>query len=246
MTYLHTRYLAVFVFILWCDVFNSTASAQTLNLYSKGTVTSIKASDIRSIGFDRRLTIQSTSSATVTAFEFAAIDSIGIVTSATVAPSSGTFTLLSSAFINNGELPKEYTCDGASASPPLNWSNPPAATKSYAIIMDHIVGPTPGKPGEFDRHTYLVLYNIPPSTTSIPKNVSDVGLFGINTVNSKTAYSPPCSAGPGTKLYTLTLYALSAEPTLTVPQTSVTREILLAAIKNITLGQAVINVNYTR
>ena len=112
--------------------------------------------------------------------------------------------------------------------------------------MDHIVGPTPGKPGEFDRHTYLVLYNIPPATTSIPKSVSGVGLFGINTVNRRTSYSPPCSAGAGIKLYTLTVYALSTEPTLTVSQSAVTREILLAAINNITLGQAAINVNYTK
>ena len=221
-------------------------SAKTLNLYSKGTATSLQISDIRSIKFDKKVTIQSTTLATIATFEFASVDSMNIVPTSTVVTSTNTFTLISSAFANNGELPKEYTCDGTSTSPPLNWTNPPTNTKSFAVVMDHIVGPMPGMSGQFDRHTYLVLYNIPPTTTNLPKNVSGIGLFGINTVNGKTSYSPPCSQGPGAKLYTLTIYALSAEPMLTVAQTAVTREILLAAISKTTLGQAAINVNYTR
>ncbi len=106
----------------------------------------------------------------------------------TVTPttSTTTFTLQSSAFTDNGTLPKEYTCDGTSASPPLNWVNAPSGTKSFAITMHHIPGP-----GE--RHEYLILYNIPATTASIVKSVTGVGLFGINTVNGKTQYSPPCS-----------------------------------------------------
>lgn len=223
-----------------------SASAQTLNLYSKGTATSLKTSDIRSIKFDKKMTIQSATSAMISTFEFAAVDSMSIAPLSTVVTSSGTFTLLSSAFVNNGELPKEYTCDGTSASPPVNWINPPTGTKSFVLIMHTVVGPTPGMPNQNDTHTYIVLYNIPPATTSIPKNVSGIGLFGINTVNGKTSYSPPCSQGPGAKLYTLTVYALSAEPVLTVAQTAVTRDTMLAAISKITLGQALINTTYTR
>lgn len=222
----------------------SAVTAQTLNIYSKGIAYPIKAADIRSLKFDKKMTISSAASATVTSFEFSAIDSMSIA--AASSSGTGTFTILSSAFTNNGELPKEYTCDGTKASPPVNWENAPAGTKSFALVMDHIVGPTPGMPGSFDRHTYMVLYNIPATTTSIPKGVSGIGLFGINTVDSKTSYSPPCSMGPGSKLYTFTVYALSAEPVLTVAQTAVTREILLAAISKTTLGQAAINVNYTR
>jgi hypothetical protein len=80
----------------------------------------------------------------------------------------------------------------------------------------------------------------------IAKNVSGVGLFGINTVNGKTQYSPPCSQGPGAKLYVLTVYALSAEPVLSVAQTAVTMDVLLNAISATTLGTGVINVSYTR
>lgn len=223
-----------------------TMLAQTLNFYSKGTATSFKATDIRSITFTSKITVVSATSANLSAFEFGAVDSITVVTASSVVVSAGTFTLLSSAFVNNGDLPKEYTCDGAGVSPPVNWINAPPGTKSFVLIMHTVVGPTPSMPNQSDTHTYIILYNIPATTTTIPRNVSNIGLFGINTVNGKTSYTPPCSQGPGAKVYILTVYALSADPTLTVPQTAVTRDIMLAAISKITLGQAAISVTYSR
>ena len=105
--------------------------------------------------------------------------------------------------------------------------------------MHHI--PAPG-----EKHVYIVLYNIPASVTSIPEAVSGIGLFGINTVNGKTSYTPPCSQGPGDKLYTLTVYALSSAPLFTVPQAQVTMDLLLSAISAKTLDTSVINVTYAR
>lgn len=149
------------------------------------------------------------------------------------------FAASSSAFTNNGSYPKKYTCDSLGISPILNWSNAPTGTTSYAITMHHIPGPG-------DKHVYFVLYNIPASVTSIPEAVSGIGLFGINTVNGGTSYTPPCSQGPGDKLYTITVYALSSAPVFTVPQTQVTMDLLLSAISTKTLGTSVINVTYAR
>jgi Raf kinase inhibitor-like YbhB/YbcL family protein len=149
------------------------------------------------------------------------------------------FSLCSSAFVDGGELPAEFTCDGDRASPPLQWSDPPAGTKSFAITMHH----TPG-PG--DMHVYMVVYNVPAATRALAKNARDAGVFGINTVNGKQEYTPPCSKGPGAKTYTLTVYALSAEPRFTVAPNAVTMDMLLAAIKDKTLATAAINVNYSR
>jgi phosphatidylethanolamine-binding protein (PEBP) family uncharacterized protein len=101
-------------------------------------------------------------------------------------------------------------------------------------------------PGPGDKHVYMVLYNIPSSVTSISESVSGVGLFGVNTVNSKTSYSPPCSQGPGDKAYIFTIYALSSAPVFTVPQSQVTMDILLSAISSKTLGTSTINVTYSR
>jgi len=97
-----------------------------------------------------------------------------------------------------------------------------------------------------DKHVYIVLYNIPSSTSSIPDNSKSIGVFGINTVDGKTTYTPPCSQGPGPKIYVLTLYALNAPPTINVPNTQVTMDILLAGMKNKIVDSAVMSVTYTR
>ena len=154
-------------------------------------------------------------------------------------PVVSNFAATSSAFTNNGSYPKKYTCDSLGISPTLSWTNAPSGTTSYAITMHHIAGPG-------DKHVYLLLYNIPSTVTSIAENVSNIGLFGVNTVNGKTAYTPPCSQGPGEKQYILTVYALSSAPVFAVPQTQVTMDLLLSAISTKTLGTSIINVTYAR
>jgi hypothetical protein len=142
-------------------------------------------------------------------------------------------------FVNNGLYPKLYTCDSLGISPGLQWSNAPSTTTNYAITM-YTIPPTG------DKHVYIVLYNIPSSTLSIPDNSKTIGVFGINTVDGKPTYTPPCSQGPGAKVYVLTLYALNAAPTLTVPNTQVTMDILLAGMKNKIVDSAVMSVTYSR
>ena len=149
------------------------------------------------------------------------------------------FTASSTAFTNNGTLPKLYTCDSTGISPKLSWINAPAGTTSFAVVMHHIP-PTP------PNHVYLLLYNIPVTVTSIPDAVSGIGLFGLNTVNDQQSYTPPCSQGPGPKLYTITVYALSSAPVFTVPASQVTRDIFLAAITSITLASSALNITYSR
>ena len=142
-------------------------------------------------------------------------------------------------FAHNGLYPKLYTCDSIGVSPGLQWSNAPSTTTNYAITM-YTIPPT----GE--KHVYIVLYNIPASTMSIPDNSKSIGIFGINTVNGNTTYTPPCSQGPGAKIYVLTLYALNALPTFSVPSNQVTMAILQASMKNKIVDSAVMSVTYTR
>ena len=159
--------------------------------------------------------------------------------STAITPTNTPFAFKSTAFTDNGTFPKEYTCDGASTSPPLSWENLPVGTKSVAVTMHHV-------PPEGGKHVYLVLYNIPLATISIPANFSGIGKMGINTVNGKNAYSPPCSQGPGAKTYILTAYALSVEPVITTATNATTMDILLTAIKSTTLGTQTLTVTYTR
>ncbi len=155
------------------------------------------------------------------------------------ASAASAFTLTSPAINDDGTLPVEYTCDGDGSTPALTWSGAPAGTQSYAVIMHHVAGPA-------DVHWYWVLYDIPASVTSLPKDVSGVGVLGNNYNTGRAEYSPPCSKGPGPKEYTYTVYALSAQPQLAVPAVEVDRDTLLNSIKDITLASAELAVTYSR
>ena len=139
----------------------------------------------------------------------------------------------------NGLLDAKFTCDGESLSPPFQWSDLPAGTKSLALTMHHI--PRPGA----EEHVYIVTWNIPATTKSIDAGQKNVGAWGVNTVNGRAQYAPPCSKGPGEKIYVVTLYALSGEPKLPTSG-KVTRSDLLASIKDITLGSSAIDLRYAR
>lgn len=149
------------------------------------------------------------------------------------------FVISSSEIKSDSLLPKDYTCDGVSVTLPLEWSGEPEETTAFALIMHHEASPT-------DIHWYWVLYNIPASVHTLVRNVSGIGLLGTNSVNNRNQYAPPCSQGPGIKAYTLTVYALSSNPVISDQQTEVTRQVLLDAIKDITLSSAKMTVYYSR
>ena len=148
------------------------------------------------------------------------------------------FTLTSTAFVDGGTLPSQYTCDGTigmlSHSPPLAWSGAPSGTVTFALTISTIA---------LDGTKYnWVLYNIPSTVTSLAEATA-VGTAGVSTDGSELRYYPPCSSGPGEKTYTFTLYALSGTPTLSVP---VTGAILTSTISPLIIASSQMNVTYTR
>lgn len=114
--------------------------------------------------------------------------------------------LSSSAFPQNGMIPRQYTCDGADISPPLKWSKVPEGTQSLALIVDDPDAPDPKAP----KRTYVhwVVYNIPPSETSLPEGgpVPSGATEGTNDWN-RTGYGGPCPP-IGRHRYFFKLYAL--------------------------------------
>jgi phosphatidylethanolamine-binding protein (PEBP) family uncharacterized protein len=154
-------------------------------------------------------------------------------------PENSVFILTSPDISSGGILPVTYTCDGESATLPLEWSGYPEDTKYFALIMHHVASPE-------EIHWYWVVYNIPLSVNAFSRNVSITGTLGNNSVNGKTQYAPPCSQGPGPKEYIYTIYALSDSVTLSVLPSEVNREVLLDGIKDITLVSATLTVIYSR
>ena len=130
--------------------------------------------------------------------------------------------LSSSAFDDHGEIPARFTCEGQDVSPPLAWSGAPAATKSFALIVDDPDAPDPRAP----RTTWVhwVLYNLPPDAAALPEAVPPDALppgtlQGVNDWK-RTGYGGPCPP-IGRHRYFHKLYALDvALPDLFGPSKS--------------------------
>jgi Raf kinase inhibitor-like YbhB/YbcL family protein len=106
-----------------------------------------------------------------------------------------------------------FGCDGGNMSPSLKWTGAPEGTKSFALNLYDPDAPT----GSGFWH--WVVFNIPVSTTSLPKNAGDVKakLMPEGAIQSRTDYGftgyggmcPPKGDKP--HHYTLTVYAVGAD-----------------------------------
>jgi Raf kinase inhibitor-like YbhB/YbcL family protein len=117
-----------------------------------------------------------------------------------------TLTISSTAFQEGKPIPKLYTGDGKDISPPLQWADPPAATKSFALIADDPDAP---------RGTWVhwVLFNLPPDTHSlvegVPKNetLANGAMQGTTDFGS-VGYGGPAPPKGKPHRYYFKLYAL--------------------------------------
>jgi Raf kinase inhibitor-like YbhB/YbcL family protein len=152
--------------------------------------------------------------------------------------------LTSSAFTQNGPIPKLHTCQGKDISPPLAWSGLPEGTKSLALIVDDPDAPDPAAP----KMTWVhwVLYNIPPSASALKEAVAPAALppgtrEGKNDWK-RTGYGGPCPP-IGRHRYFHKLYALDAVlPDLKQP----TKAELETAMKGHVLGQVELTGTYQK
>jgi phosphatidylethanolamine-binding protein (PEBP) family uncharacterized protein len=169
-----------------------------------------------------------------------------LVTGKLASTSKVTTSLLSLAspdFSAGGRLPINYTCDGAGLAPNLTWSGVPSEAKSLVLIMNTIPGPARPGESESSNHAYLVLYNIPISSTSGSAGKYP-GTVGMNFKDKTPGYTPPCSQGPGDKTYTFTLYALSSTISLTATQANEVS--VMSAIQNLILEKSELSAIYAR
>lgn len=145
--------------------------------------------------------------------------------------------LTSVAFVEGGNLPSKYTCEGESISPPVAWQDAPANTKSFALIYDDPDAPA----GTWD---HWVLYNLPPTTNSLPENATALPKGTMVGLNSwpKLGYGAPCPPS-GSHRYIFHLYAL--DTVLSLPG-EVTSEKLRQAMKNHILATTTLMGQYQR
>ena len=146
----------------------------------------------------------------------------------------------SSAFENNGSIPKQYTCDGENFSPPLLWNNIPEGTKSLALILDDPDAPS-------GTWTHWIIFNMPPASKGLQEGVLPIQDMahetkqGINDFK-KIGYGGPCPPS-GTHRYFFKLYALDTKLNL---ESGNTKKQLEATMKEHVISQAELVGKYKR
>jgi Raf kinase inhibitor-like YbhB/YbcL family protein len=146
----------------------------------------------------------------------------GVMICPAQAQTTGAFTLTSSDIADGKKIPEaqvfnSFGCTGRNISPALSWSNVPAGTKSFALLVYDPDAPT----GSGWWH--WVAYNIPVNATALPADAGDPkkNLMPAAAVQGRTDFGTPGYGGPcpppgKPHHYYFRLYALKV-PKLDVP-----------------------------
>jgi Raf kinase inhibitor-like YbhB/YbcL family protein len=153
-------------------------------------------------------------------------------------PPPSKFKLMSPAYSEGSMIPTQYSCaDPNAGSPALQWSNPPAAAVSFAVILHDSDG-APGR-GSMDV-THWIFWNISATSTMVPAGVkpdtSPDGIVQGKNIRNVNGFQPPCPPpGATPHHYTFEIYALDTK--LDLPAGS-TRADLLKAMDGHVVGKA--------
>lgn len=117
------------------------------------------------------------------------------------------FTLSSDAFEDGATIPRQYSCDGEDLSPTLTWSDPPAGTQSFALVMDDPDAPS-GVFGHWAAH------GIDAETRELDLGAGNTDSPFAQARNDfgNAGYGGPCPPpGHGPHRYRFKLYALDVK-----------------------------------
>jgi len=149
--------------------------------------------------------------------------------------------MTTNAFSPGGTIPKKFTGDGPDVSPPLSWSEPPAGTHSFALIMDDPDAPV-------GTWVHWVLYDLPAATRELSENVPkrdelpNGARQGRNDFR-KIGYGGPAPPPGPAHRYFFKLYALDAPLSL---KAGATKGEVEKAMKGHILAQAELVGRYQR
>lgn len=116
------------------------------------------------------------------------------------------FRIESTAFKQGALIPARFTCKGENVSPPLAWTDPPAGTRSFALIVEDPDAPA-------GTWTHWVVYNLPAHARAMGENtpkqgeLPNGGLQGTSSFDS-VGYGGPCPPPGNAHRYFFRLYAL--------------------------------------
>jgi Raf kinase inhibitor-like YbhB/YbcL family protein len=120
-------------------------------------------------------------------------------------------------FVQGGSISMIHTCDGADASPALEWSHTPPETSSFVLLMedaDASDGPV----------THWVLFDIPGTAEGLATQETSIGIPGRNDWHHE-GYTGPCPPPRSSEhRYVFRLYALDVA-SLGLPRGATRREV---------------------
>jgi Raf kinase inhibitor-like YbhB/YbcL family protein len=137
----------------------------------------------------------------------------------------------SAAFGHAKSMSDKYTCDDMDISPPLEWKNAPAGTKSFAIICETPDAPT-------GNWVQWVIYDIPAEMTNLPQSVAKTEQLDFGARQGKNdfdqlGYSGPCLPA-GQHRFFFRVYALDGPTNL---KAGAKKEELVEAMKGHILAE---------
>lgn len=148
-------------------------------------------------------------------------------------PAPSGFRIESAAFKEGAFIPTRFSCRGENVSPPLKWTNPPAGSRSFALIVEDPDAPS-------GNWAHWVVFNLPAQTRALDENapkqnkLPNGGLQGLNSFGN-VGYGGPCPPPGKAHRYFFRLYALGDVLGL---EARAPREDVLSALKGHTLGEA--------
>jgi Raf kinase inhibitor-like YbhB/YbcL family protein len=149
--------------------------------------------------------------------------------------------LTSPAFPNGSAIPRRFTCNGQDLSPPLEWREAPAPTRSFVLLC--IDPDAPSGPWH-----HWAVYGIPPERTMLVEGAGGGGGKPLEqAVNDfrRTGYGGLCPPrGHGPHHYRFELLALAVER-LTPPTRPQCRDVARQARRH-ALAEAVLVGTYER
>jgi Raf kinase inhibitor-like YbhB/YbcL family protein len=89
---------------------------------------------------------------------------------------SGILSLLCDAFLSGGVIPREFTADGGSKTPPLRFAGDQPRANSYALLVEDPDAPTPLP------FVHWLAYGIPPDALTIEEAIRRGAKVGRNSM----------------------------------------------------------------
>ena len=112
-----------------------------------------------------------------------------------------------------------------------------------ALVDERLKPPENPKSSELRTADWKMEYDV---VATLANAGHEVHTLGVGSDGPSAVYQPPCSQGPGAKVYTFTVYALSGPLRLSTPASQTTGAVVTSAVAPLTLGSASLSLSYTR